>query len=310
MSAGGGVAVLASFNADLVVSVPHHPVPGETVTGSTLAEHLGGKGFNQAVAARRAGAAVTVIGRVGDDEHGRQVLAALDREGIDHRHVGIDPDQGTGVAVIVVDDAGENTVIVVPRANHAVSVADVDAAADDLAGCGALLLQLEVPTDAVVAAAACAHRAGVRVVLNPAPAADVLDRLAGLVDVIVPNQTEAAQLQGGAGDADDPASLAAALRARTGAAVVLTLGAAGALVFDELGLTRLPAHAVAVVDTVGAGDAFCGALGAALAAGHDLRAAVVRGNAAGALATTRHGAEPSMPTAAAVDALLAAADPA
>lgn len=306
--ASGRVAVLASFNVDVVVSVARRPVAGETVHGTAVQEHLGGKGLNQAVAARRAGAAVHVVGRLGDDAGGRRVLDVLDAEDIERRHVATDPDEGTGTALIVVDDAGENTVIVVPRANHAVSVADVEAATGDIAASGALLLQLEVPVEAVAAAARCAHAAGVPVVLNPAPAADVLDRLAGLVDVIVPNQTEAALLTGRSPD-DDPGDLAAALRARLGGAVVLTLGAAGALVLDGDGAIRLAPHAVAVVDTVGAGDAFCGALGAALAAGHDLRTAAAHGNAAGALATTRRGAEPSMPTAGAVAALLAAARP-
>jgi ribokinase len=304
--ASGRVAVLASFNVDVVVSVPRRPVAGETVHGTAVEEHLGGKGFNQAGAARRAGAAVQAIGRLGDDAGGRRFLDVLDAEGIAHGQVAPGDAAGTGTALIVVDDAGENSIIVVPRANHAVAAADVDAAADAIASSGALLVQLEVPIDAVVAAARCARRAGVPVVLNPAPAADALDRLAGLVDVIVPNQTEAALLTGRSPD-DDPDELAAALRDRLGCAVVLTLGAAGALVLDGDGPTRLAAHAVPVVDTVGAGDAFCGALGAALAAGDDLRAAAARGNAAGALATTRRGAEPSMPTAAAVDDLLAAA---
>jgi ribokinase len=305
----GRVAVLASFNTDLVVSVSRRPGAGETVRGEAFDEHLGGKGFNQAVAAARAGASAWAIGRLGDDAGGRRFLAALDAEGIDHRHVATGAGERTGTAVIVVDDAGENTVIVVAGANHVVSAADVDAAADDLASSGALLLQLEVPIEAVVAAAATAHGAGIPVVLNPAPADDVLDRLAGLIDVIVPNQHEAALLTGGSAD-DDPAALAAALRDRLGCAVVLTLGADGSLVLDAAGPTRLPAHPVDVLDTVGAGDASCGTLGATLAAGHDLRTAAARANAAGALATTRRGAEPSMPTAAAVTELLGGAPPA
>lgn len=298
----GRVAVLASFNGDLVVA-SRRPGPGETVTGTGVEQLLGGKGFNQAVAARRAGAEVVAIGRLGSDDDGRRSRAVLAAEGIDDRFVVDDP-AGTGLAVIVVDPTGENSIIVVPRANHAVSVGDVEAASDAITSSGVLLLQLELPTDAVVAAATAAHRTGVVVVLNPAPAADVLERFAGLVDVLVPNQTEAAQLVGGSVD-DDPADLAATLRDRLGCAVVLTLGSEGALVFDDGGATRIPAHAVEVVDTVGAGDASCGTLGAALAAGLDLRTAAARGNAAGALATTRRGAEPAMPTAADVDGLLA-----
>ena len=301
---GERVSVVASFMLDFVIRAPRRPAPGETVRGTGFDMFLGGKGFNQSVAARRAGAPVAAIGRLGDDDFGRRFRASLTAEGIDDRHVVTDPDEGTGIAAPVVEPSGENSIIIVPRANLAVTPADIEAAADTIATSGVLLLQLEVPTEAVVAAATSARQAGVPVILNPAPAADVLDQLAGSIDVLVPNEAEAAALAGGSVD-DDPAALARALRDRTGAAVVLTLGAAGALVLDGDGVMTLGAHDVPVVDTVGAGDAFCGTLGGHLAAGRSLAEAAVQANAAGALAVTRTGAEPSMPTAAAVAELLA-----
>lgn len=306
MSSVGPVVVLASFNLDLVVRASRLPGPGETVLGSTYDTFLGGKGFNQAVAARRAGADVVAIGRLGDDEPASRFRAELAAEGIDDAHVAVDA-AGTGIASILVDAGGENSIVVVPRANHAIGVADVAASHSTIAGAGAVLLQLEVPVDAVVAAATAAHAAGVPVLLNPAPAADVLDRFAGIVDVVLPNRGEAALLTGRDEDAE-PEALAAAVRDRTDAAVVLTLGAGGALVLDAAGADRLAPHAVTAIDTVGAGDAFCGALAARLAAGDDLRAAAAHANAAGALATTRRGASPSMPTASEIAALLATSE--
>jgi ribokinase len=252
---------------------------------------------------------------VGDDAFGRQFLDCLASEGIDAGHVERDPVEGTGVGAPLVDDRGENSIVIVPRANTRVSVADVERAAPLITAADVLLLQLELPLDAVVAAAGLARLAGVTVVLNPAPAPDVdhLERFAGLVDLLVPNRVEAAALTRCTPGAE-PATMAAALHARTGAAVVVTLGAEGVLLLDPSGpgavLETLPAHPVAVVDSTGAGDAFCGALGARLAAGAGASAAVAYANAAAGLAVTRAGAEPSLPTAAAVAALLATTPPA
>jgi ribokinase len=298
------VVVVGSFMTDLVVRAPRRPVPGETIVGTGFAEHLGGKGCNQAVAASRAGATTALVGRVGADEHGRRFLDLLDREGIDATHVRVDHEEGTGVATPLVEPSGANSIVIVPRANHRVSEADV-VAADALATADVVLLQLELPLPTVVAAARRAHDAGATVVLNPAPAIEDLAGLGGLegcVDVLVPNEVEAAALTG----RDDPQAAALALQRRFRCAVIVTLGAEGCVVASDDGVQALPAPAVTAVDTVGAGDAFCGTLGARLAAGDDLVTAARYANAAGALSVTVPGAEPSLPTAAQVEALLAA----
>jgi ribokinase len=298
------VAVVGSFMFDIAVRAPRRPEPGETVVGTELLTSCGGKGFNQAVAAARAGSEVIMVGRLGTDEYGRRFRAALADDGIDDRYVIADEESGTGVGLPVVEPSGENSIVIVPRANHAVTVADIEAAGDLLATSDVVLLQLELPVAAVLAAATAAHRAGATVVLNPAPAAVDVAAFAGLVDVLVPNRHEAAQLAGTTGEPD---ALGRRLRERTGATVVVTLGGAGVVVVDDDGALEIGPHAVPVLDTVGAGDAFCGTLGARLAAGDELRPAATLANAAGAIAVTRPGAAPSMPTAAEVTALLAGA---
>jgi len=293
--------VLASFNMDLVMRTARRPEPGETLQGE-FAMYLGGKGFNQAVAARRLGAEVRVIGRLGDDEFGRQFLSALDREGIERAHVSLDPDLGTGVAAIVVDQRGENAIIQAPRANRRVSIEDIRRARPAFDGAAAALLQLETSDEGAVAFAREARTRGTRVILNPAPAAPVGSELLALADVIVANEVEAAAAAKTSIDARDAARRLAAMH---GADVIVTLGTDGA--FAACGGKELhcPAHLVDAIDTVGAGDAFCAALAVALAEGAPTFEAVRFANAAGALATTRHGAEPSMPHRDEIETLLA-----
>jgi ribokinase len=292
----GRVCVVGSFMMDLAVYAPRRPTPGETLVGTGFETFLGGKGFNQAVAAARAGAATAMIGRVGADEFGNRFLAALDAEGIDRHDVGIDSTAGTGVGLPLIEPTGENSIVIVPRANRSLSVDDVESAKETIASAGVVLLQLELPVPSTVAAARIAKAAGAIVVLNPAPAVADLTPFAGLVDVLVPNRVEAVQLVGTA-DVE-------ALQDRYGCEVVLTLGGEGVVVLDGAGAQHVAAHPVEVVDTVGAGDAFCGALGAALARGAGLNEAAIEANAAAALSVTCRGAEPSLPTAAAVRALL------
>ena len=299
---GTGVVVVGSFMMDLVVRAPRRPEPGETLVGSSFDVFLGGKGCNQAIAAARAGAATAMVGRLGADDFGARFLDRLAADGIDTTGVTVDPDEGTGVGAPLVEDGGENSIVIIPRANHRMSVADVEAASDVIGGAAVLLLQLELPLDVVEAAAKVAQAAATRVLLNPAPASDgAIDAFAGLVDVLVPNEVEAAVLSG---IEDDPLRAAAALRDRIGGAVVVTVGDQGAWVIDDGAPQRLAAHPVQAVDTVGAGDAFCGALGARLAAGASLRDAAAYANAAAALSVTRPGAEPSMPRSADIEALL------
>jgi ribokinase len=279
------VCVVGSVNLDVVVAVPHHPAPGETVLGGDRAEHHGGKGANQAVAAARAGRPVAFVGRVGDDEIGGRLRAELEREGIDVTHLGTDPQARSGVALIAVDAAGENTIIVSPGANGRVGPDDVAAAADVLNDARVTLLGHEVPDSAVAAAA---HVAGGLVVLNPAPARPVTADVLARVDVLVPNRGELAALAGGDGD---PAQLAQ----RLGRPAVVTLGADGALVVADGRSERVPAPAVDVVDTTGAGDTFCGALAAALAGGAELAEAARAAVEAAARSVTWAGARPARP---------------
>lgn len=299
------VLVLGSFMMDLSIRAPRRPGPGETVVGDSFEEFLGGKGCNQALAAARAGATTAMVGRVGDDAYGRRFLERLALDGVDATHVVVDEVAGTGIGAPLVEASGDNSIVIIPRANHRVSGADVLEARAAVEGARVLLLQLELPAEAVEAAARLAHAAGVTVVLNPAPALGDLAALEGLVDVLVPNEGEASTLSG----CTDPRAAARVLRDRFGCAVVVTLGEEGSLVLgpDAAEPTVVPTHVVDAVDTVGAGDTFCGNLGARLAAGDDLVAAARFASAAAALSVTVPGAEPSLPTADAVRGLLAAA---
>jgi len=299
------IAVLASFNMDLVMRADRLPIPGETLQGD-FAMYLGGKGFNQAVAARRLGADIAVIGRVGDDDFGAAFLDALDAEGIDRRGVSIDPETGTGVASIVVDADGENAIIQSPRANRALSADDVRRAAAALDGASMALFQLELSDAAVYDFAHLARGAGATVIFNPAPAAPVAHAIVALADMIVPNQIEAHMLTGiDPRSIDDAYAAAESLRERGPAVAVITLGLRGAVAVAEGVRIHVPAFAVDIVDTVGAGDAFCAALAVRLAEGADLADAVRFAAAAGAIACTRPGAEPSMPRRIEVESLLA-----
>jgi ribokinase len=298
------IAVLASFNMDLVMRAARRPDAGETLQGE-FAMHLGGKGFNQAVAARRLGADVAVVGRVGDDQFGRRFLEALDREGIDRTGVVTDPDEGTGVASITVEPDGGNSIVQAPHANRRLDAADVAAGAAALAGAGVAMLQLETSMAAAIAFARAARDAGAMTLLNPAPAAPILGELLALTDIIAPNEIEARALTGM--DAPGPEgafSMAGALLKLGPRGVFVTLGHDGAVVCAEGLRLHAQCFEVPVVDTVGAGDAFCAALAVRLAEGAGIADALWFANAAGALACARAGAEPSMPARREVDALV------
>ncbi len=299
------IAVLASFNMDLVMRAERRPQAGETLQGE-FAMFLGGKGFNQAIAARRLGAEVVVTGRVGDDEFGRRFLDALDREGIDRRAVVIDRTTGTGVASIVVEPDGTDTILQAPRANRNVTPDDIERAAPILAGADMAMLQLETSAAAAFAFARSMRADGARVLLNPAPAAPVAEELFAQTDIIVPNQIEAEALTGAhLASIDDAFAIAEALLQRGPTTAVITLGERGAIVLSAASRAHEPSIRVDAVDTVGAGDSFCAALAVRLAEGADIAGAIRFANAAGALACTKHGAEPSMPTRDAVEKLLA-----
>ncbi len=300
--------MLASFNMDLVMRVERAPRRGETVQG-VFETYLGGKGFNQAVAARRLGAEVAVVGRVGDDEYGRRFLDALDREGIDGRTVVVDREHGTGVATIVVEPDGANTIVQSPRANWALSGDDATDAARALAQADVALLNRETSDDAAVTFTEALHAAGARVVFNAAPIVGRMlpDALARLPDVIVANELETADVLG-----IDPPGPEYTDKTTVGlhqmgikGEFVVTFGAGGAAAVQVGRSRHVPAFEVPVVDTTGAGDAFCAGLAVALAEGTSIEEALRFASAAGAVACTRAGAEPAMPYRDEVEELLA-----
>lgn len=290
---GGRVLVVGSLNADLVVRTAALPGPGQTVSGSELRVLPGGKSANQAVAAALLGADVALIGAVGADGHGDLLLAAAADRGVDVSGVRRAPG-ATGTAVITVDDAGENTIVVSPGANGTLTPEDVPDEA--IARAAVVVMALEVPMATVTAVAGRASAAGATVLLNPSPWVPLPADLRAAVDVLVLNEHELAGLVPGA-EPGRWGQVRAALTAAGVRACVVTLGADGAVVLGEEPVT-VPAVRVRAVDTTGCGDAFTGALAAALARGESLEAAARAGTRAGAFAATRVGAQTSYPTAA------------
>jgi ribokinase len=302
----GRVTVVGSLNADLVVRVPRFPVAGETLTGLGFARFPGGKGANQAYAAARLGARTTMIGQVGDDDLGRWLTRHLADAGVDVRGVARAATDGTGLALITIDASGQNQIVLVPGANGTFTPDRLEPDAVWASGIGVLLLQLEIPMATVVRAAQAARAAGAFVVLDPAPAVPLPRELVSLVDVLTPNETELAVITGGGEvNGDDDVGARAADLARQGArSVLVKCGARGARMYGALGQHTWNARAVTAIDTTAAGDTFNGALAAALTNGLDIEAAGQRAVAAATLSVMRPGAQPSMPTAAEVDAWL------
>lgn len=300
------IVVVGSLNMDLVVEAPRIPAPGETVLGSNLQTFPGGKGANQAVAAARAGAHVALVGRLGDDVFAGQLRDSLRGDGVDVDYVRETAATATGVALIVVDQSGQNSIVVASGANMHLTPADIDAAEPIIAQADVMLQQLEIPLETVQRAAEVAHAHGVPVLLNPAPARPLPSELLALIDVLVPNESETALLTGmPTGTLAELVAAAARLREQGVGTVILTLGERGALLADADGVRHFPPFAVEkVVDTTAAGDAFVGGLATAVAEGKSIAAAVPWGNAAGALAVTRAGAQPSLPTRAELEARL------
>jgi len=300
------IAVLGGINMDLVVAVPHIPRPGETVQGGEVRRFPGGKGANQAVAAARLASSVSLIGQVGQDHFGEELLASLCRENVGTGAVRQVADHPTGVALISVAADGQNAIVVAPGANMAWDGAAIAALAVHLAGCRVLVANLEVPTAVVREALACARRNGARVILNPAPYRAGDECLFAGVDVLVPNQIEAALF---AGLKPERVTSWEAVGARLGSLgpqhIVLTLAGDGALLLTKDETVRVQAFPVPVVDTTAAGDAFVGGLAVAVIEGRPLREAVQFGNACGALAVTQVGAQPSLPDRRAAETLLA-----
>lgn len=292
------VVVVGSSNTDLIVKVDRLPRPGETVLGREFLEAAGGKGANQAVAAARLGAEVVFVAKLGKDPYGDRALAGFQADGIRVDWVLRDPQAPSGVALIMVEQGGENLIAVAPGANSRLTPEDLRKCAGAFAGARVGLCQLEIPVDTVLEAARQARSAGASFVLNPAPPQPIPAELWDLVDVLTPNEHEAAVLTGRE-VRDRHSALEAARRLQSwGAkAVVVTLGEAGCLLLDEAGWEEIPAPQVTAVNTTAAGDAFNGALAAALAQGKSLREAARAANRVAALSVTRWGAQPSLPRA-------------
>lgn len=301
------IVVFGSINMDLVARVPHLPVQGETLIGHHFDTVPGGKGANQAVAIAQLGVHTQMVGRLGTDGFSKPLLDSLQQSGVECDRVWLDPAHHSGVAIIAVDEQGENHIIVIPGANGQLDQGDVERLKPLLPEASHLMLQLEVPLDAVVAAARVAKAAGVTVVLDPAPArADLPDELLACTDILTPNQIEATQLTGHpVHDYATAEQAARQLQRRGVATVIVKLGSQGSLCVSEGKTLITPAMPVEVVDTVAAGDAFNGGLVTALEDGRSLEEALRWATAAATLCVSQHGAQSSMPDRPTLEAFLA-----
>lgn len=292
------IVVIGSCNTDMVIKVHHLPLPGETIIGYDFMTNQGGKGANQAVAVARMGGDTAFIARLGDDGFGRNSLALLKKEGIDTEYVNFTEGVSTGVAMIPVDEKGENSIIVASGANAMLSEADIDAAKELIANASIVLMQLETPIPTLMQAAKIAHEAGVKVVLNPAPfpkeplPAEFLQN----VDLIIPNETEITGMTGVEINSKDTIKKAMLRICEIGVKnVVLTAGGAGAYLLENDELVNVPTFKTNVVDTTAAGDTFCGSLCVALSRGESLNDAVRFANKAASISVSRMGAWRSIP---------------
>ena len=291
------IIVVGATNIDLVVRCARLPQPGETVAALSYEQISGGKGANQAVAAAKAGADVSIVGRVGDDAFGQLLIRRLEQLGVDCVSMMITPQCESGMAQISVDDSGQNSIVYVEGANGRLMPADIQNVRSQIEASDTLLLQLEIPLETVIAAMQIAKQANVRVILDPAPVPPSLPPELYKVDLICPNESEAQQLTGIAIDGIESAeAVARQLYSRGARHVAITMAERGTLLFDEKGSRVVAPFPVNAVDTTAAGDAFAGALAVAWAEMDDLDRAVRFGNAAGALAASKAGAQPSMPS--------------
>lgn len=305
-SSRSGIVVVGSINMDLVVKAERIPRPGETVLGGQFTTIPGGKGANQAVAAARLGESATMIGRVGGDAFGRQLISGLTDARVKAEHVLVTPGATSGVALIVVDQMGENAICVAPGANERLTPEDIDANEGTLASAKVCLMQLEIPIPTVLRTIELCRKHRVRTILDVAPARPDLPDELFRVDILSPNASEAEMLTGEPTGmhAREAKAVAAALVAAGARCVVLKLGASGALAFDGDQFYHVPGHKVTVVDSTAAGDAFTGALAVACAREEPLAQAIRYANACGALACTKLGAQRSMPSATEVTSFL------
>ncbi len=291
------IVVVGSLNMDLVVRIPQIPKPGETLLGGEFKTFPGGKGANQAVAAARLGAAVSMIGCVGDDAFGQELRNTLIKEGIDTTPVVVHPEAATGVALIQVDKKGENSIAVASGANFQLTASDVEKALKSIQDFDVLMMPLETPLETIYCAAKYASDRGAKVLLDPAPA-QVLDQdLLSLVDVLLPNEYELALMTGlpPLQSADDVQTAAEILLSLGLKNLIVTLGGQGAVLFNEESRSNIAAFSVKVVDTTAAGDCFDGGLAVGLCEGKSILEAAEFASAAAAISVTREGAQPSLP---------------
>ena len=289
------IVVIGSSNTDMTVLADRLPVPGETVLGGKFAMGQGGKGANQAVAAQRLGGDVTFICKVGRDIFGENSIKEYQKDGMDTSKV-MYSDQPSGVALISVDTHAENCIVVASGANGDITVEDIEANRKDIEEAGILLLQLEIPVEAVVRAAKIGHEAGVYVVLNPAPACDLPEEIYQYLSLIIPNQTEIALMTGiEANDEEGAAKAVEALQSKGTKDVIVTMGSKGSMVYNNGKATFVPSRKVNAVDTTAAGDTYCGGLCVALSEGKDIIAAAEFATASSALTVQKRGAQDSIP---------------
>jgi ribokinase len=297
------ICVVGSSNIDLTFRTTRLPRPGETLAAQSFQMGFGGKGANQAVMAARLGAQVTMITKVGSDVFGDQTIANYRQHGIDRAHVFRDPQETTGVAAVVVDDAAQNYILLVPGSNRSLMPADVRQAAQAIAAADVLLSQLEIPLESSLEAFRIARAAGVRTILNPAPAADLPDEILRLTDLCVPNETELEFLANGSvANKDHLEEATRRLLQRGPGKVIVTLGKNGALLMEAGGISYHRAPTVPALDTTGAGDAFIGSLAVAWAQGMHVEEAIRRANLVAALSVTRLGTQAAFPSLEEVEA--------
>lgn len=300
------LVVVGSLNMDLVVPSPRIPRPGETILGGGDLQMIpGGKGANQAYGAARLGADVSLIGRVGGDSFGEKLIHNLNQANVDTRYILHDPDAATGIALIVVEESGQNSIVVSSGANGRLTAEDINRKENAIHAANILLLQLEVPLDAVLQGAKLAKRHGVTTILNPAPAQPLPEELLRFIDYLIPNESETAILSGyGTSTDEEIKQAAAALRGSGIKTIIMTMGSRGALLITETEFCHFPAFPIDPVDTTAAGDAFVASFAVAMAEGKSIHEAIRFGNAAGALACTKFGAQPSLPDRQALESLM------
>ena len=290
------ILVIGSSNTDLVIQTSHFPEPGETVMGGVFSTFAGGKGANQAVAASRLGAKVTFVARVGNDDFGRQAIDSFDKEGITTSHIFIDENEPTGVASIIINKDGENTIVVAPGANNMLSKTDIEGIVSLVEATDIVLVQLEVPLETVTFVIQLAHKLHKKIILNPAPAVKLDYNLFSYLDIITPNESETKILLGKKVSDLKSASEAAQVFLDKGVKnVVITLGKQGAFFKNDHEEYLIPAIKTEVIDTTGAGDTFNGALAVAISEGKSWRDALDFSNKAAAISVSRLGAQSSIP---------------